>query len=327
MDSLWTDVASKTKNFVKKPQRFMLSKESDDFEKSKVLLKVFYDGVKLATAYTETVEASLKTLPELIIEDFDEEQVWAGIELQNKFALENCRTKLDRLNSLPNFLLDPNEFSAPADADETLDVEPNFDQAENQDSNDEAIEDSDDNVSLLSEEKEEEESDIENENDIDKGEDIFNDPDFQHMSDSDLDDKLPLFDKDDTDEEESNSEEDEKEQNEMEEKETELENKTSDYMTNALKAMKSNQESVEEDQFFKLDEMENFLDAEDAKAMKDTEDNEAEDKDDGIDYFASDMDEDDTETPNLMYKDLFDPISQEAAISESGNIKRSKSLN
>jgi len=298
----------------------MLSKESDDFEKSKVLLKVFYDGVKLATAYTETAEASLKTLPELIIEDFDEEQVWAGIELQNKFALENCRTKLDRLNSLPNFLLDPNEFSAPADADETLDVEPDFDQAENQDSNDEAIEDSDDNVSLLSGEKEEE-SDIENDNDVDKDEDIFNDPDFQHMSDSDLDDKLPLFDKDDTDEEESNSEEDEKEQNEMEEKETELENKTSDYMTNALKAMKSNQESVEEDQFFKLDEMENFLDAEDAKAMKDTEDNEAEDNDDGIDYFASDMDEDDTETPNLMYKDLFDPISQEAAISESGPTK------
>ena len=61
--------------------------------------------------------------------------------------------------------------------------------------------------------------------------------------------------------------------------------------------------------------------------MKDTEDNEAEDKDDGIDYFASDMDEDDTETPNLMYKDLFDPISQEAAISESGNIKRSNSMN
>ena len=70
--------------------------------------------------------------------------------------------------------------------------------------------------------------------------------------------------KDDTDEE-SNSEEDEKEQNELEEKETELENKTSDYMTNAMKAMRSNQESVEEDQFFKLDEMENFLDAEDAK--------------------------------------------------------------
>ena len=126
--------------------------------------------------------------------------------------------------------------------------------------------------------------------------------------------------KDDTDDE-SNPEEDEKEQNEMEEKEAELENKTSDYMTNALKAMKSNQESVEEDQFFKLDEMENFLDAEDAKAMKDTEDNDTEDKDDGIDYFASDMDEDDSETPNLMYKDLFDPMSQ-VATSESGNIKR-----
>ena len=59
--------------------------------------------------------------------------------------------------------------------------------------------------------------------------------------------------------------------------------------------------------------------------MKDPEDNEAE-NDDGIDYFASDMDEEDTETPNLMYKDLFDPISQ-VATSESGNIKRLKSAN
>ena len=53
----------------------------------------------------------------------------------------------------------------------------------------------------------EEESDI----DDDNGEDIFNDPDFQHMSDSDLDDKLPLFDKNDSDDGDSNLEDEENE--------------------------------------------------------------------------------------------------------------------
>ena len=45
-----------------------------------------------------------------------------------------------------------------------------------------------------------------------KNEDIFNDPDFQSMSDSDLDDKLPLFEKEETDDEDDNESEDEKAQ-------------------------------------------------------------------------------------------------------------------
>jgi len=81
-------------------------------------------------------------------------------------------------------------------------------------------------------------------------------------------------------------------------------------MANAMKAMKSkNKESVVEDQFFKLSEMENFLDAEDAKAMKDKKvDADDDDNEDSIDYFGSDMDEEDSEAPGLMYKDLFDPV-------------------
>ena len=49
-------------------------------------------------------------------------------------------------------------------------------------------------------------------NKISKNEDIFNDPDFQSMSDSDLDDKLPLFEKEETDDEDDNESEDEKAQ-------------------------------------------------------------------------------------------------------------------
>ena len=108
------------------------------------------------------------------------------------------------------------------------------------------------------------------------------------------------------------------ESDEAEAKEKELEDKTSDYMANAMKAMKSkNKESVVEDQFFKLSEMENFLDAEDAKAMKDKKvDADDDDNEDSIDYFGSDMDEEDSEAPGLMYKDLFNPVDN---VDEQGN--------
>ena len=43
-------------------------------------------------------------------------------------------------------------------------------------------------------------------------EDIYNDPDFQNMSDSDLDDKLPLFEKEETDYEDDNKSDDVKAQ-------------------------------------------------------------------------------------------------------------------
>ena len=84
MDSVWKDVLDRTSAFVKKPERFLNPEKRDDFQKSKILLKVLYDGAKMATS--ESVQASLKTLPELIIDDFDEEQVWAGVELQNSFT-------------------------------------------------------------------------------------------------------------------------------------------------------------------------------------------------------------------------------------------------
>ena len=48
--------------------------------------------------------------------------------------------------------------------------------------------------------------------DDDKDEDIFNDPDFQNMSDSDLDDNLPLFENEETDYEDDNGSDDEKAQ-------------------------------------------------------------------------------------------------------------------
>ena len=94
-----------------------------------------------------------------------------------------------------------------------------------------------------------------------------------------------------------------------------MENKTQDYMQNAMKALKSrgtSKKNAVEDKFFNLDEMEKFLDAEDAKAMKNSSKQNEEDPNE-IDYFGSDFDEtnsenSESEVKNLMYKDFFDPV-------------------
>ena len=94
-----------------------------------------------------------------------------------------------------------------------------------------------------------------------------------------------------------------------------MENKTQDYMQNAMKALKSrgtSKKNAVEDKFFNLDEMEKFLDAEDAKAMKNSSKQIEEDPNE-IDYFGSDFDEtnsenSESEVKNLMYKDFFDPV-------------------
>lgn len=168
------------------------------------------------------------------------------------------------------------------------------------------------------EEEEEEESEIE--------EDVFNDPDFQHMSDSDLDANLPLFENTDSEAEDSDDKDEDKREKEMEDKmekkERELASKTSDYMAKAMNAIKSRGSSLQsailvEDKFFKLDEMEQFLDAEDAKAMR-GEDRENED----IDLFDSDLDGEDEGERTLKYKDFFDPVE---AAAQDDDIEREDS--
>ena len=79
--------------------------------------------------------------------------------------------------------------------------------------------------------------------DDDNDDDVFNDPDFAHMSDSDLDSKLPLFEGSDS-EPDSDSEEAEKEAekkaDKKEEREREVQAKADDYMANALNSIRSN---------------------------------------------------------------------------------------
>ena len=78
----------------------------------------------------------------------------------------------------------------------------------------------------------------------DDDDDVFNDPDFAHMSDSDLDSKLPLFEGSDSEPDDSDSEEADKEAekkaDKREEREREVQAKADDYMANALNSIRSN---------------------------------------------------------------------------------------
>ena len=64
------------------------------YDKTKVgiifFCKVLYDVGKMTELYDQ-VGGEGSTLSELVIDEFDEEQVWAGIELQNQSSLSKWR--------------------------------------------------------------------------------------------------------------------------------------------------------------------------------------------------------------------------------------------
>ena len=176
--------------------------------------------------------------------------------------------------------------------------------------------------------------DDENPEDIDS---ILNDPDFQHMSDSDLDD-LPLASAESEDEEmfnddshkiDADSERKREAQEAKEKKRNELNAKTDNYMQNALQSMRSQTglkekkdkvsinsgRSEVEDQFFKLDEMEAFLDNQDAlesrKIAREEKGLPEEQIDEDIDLFGEDWEAEDDEGRGLTWKDYHNDEEKE----------------
>ena len=99
MEAIWKDVARRTKDFIKHPDRFLENENNETFDKSKLLLKVLYDGTKIATDEVDGAAEKFhkNVLPELLIEDFDEEQVWTAVELQNKSTLDECQNAISNL--------------------------------------------------------------------------------------------------------------------------------------------------------------------------------------------------------------------------------------
>ena len=202
-------------------------------------------------------------------------------------------------------------------------------------------EESDANQNPLKSEDEMDEPDEANEEEKDENPDdmdsILNDPDFQHMSDSDLDD-LPLASAESEEEElfnddshkiDADSERKRQAQEAKEKKEKELKNKSDEYMKNALKSMRSQTglkevkerdstlsgRSEVEDQFFKLDEMEAFLDNQDAleskKIAREEKGLPEEQHNEDIDLFGEDWEGEDEESRGLTYKDYFNDEEKE----------------
>ncbi len=104
MENLWLDVADRVKDLSSKPEKF-LEPSDTIFNKTKILAKVLYDAAKLL----EDGKYKNVTLPELIIDNFDEEQVWAGVELQNTAWESDFRDQLEKLETFS--IRNPDSFN------------------------------------------------------------------------------------------------------------------------------------------------------------------------------------------------------------------------
>ena len=86
------DTSNKVNAVVKKTEKFLIQ-EDELFEKTKLLAKVVYDVTKLIE-----VDTNKLTMPELIIDNFDSEQVWAGVQMQNQQKFDKFETKFMLVN-------------------------------------------------------------------------------------------------------------------------------------------------------------------------------------------------------------------------------------
>ncbi|XP_005180723.1 U3 small nucleolar ribonucleoprotein protein MPP10 [Musca domestica] len=208
----------------------------------------------LQQLYGITIESDIKQLgnpeilPDLVVDDMDEEQIWQQLELRNSAVLNEL------INTTANLM---------ALREQKLEIRL----------------------------KEDDESNAEEEED--------EDPNEMEGHNDEMDQDI----------EESASEEENGDEEEDDEEEEDL------FKSKKHNARKLERTSVVDDKFFKLDEMEAFLEAEEAKEARKEKGTFLATDDDGIDYFDEDLgeeaedDSDDESNPN--YKDFFDDEGEE----------------
>ena len=91
MDSVLSGASKKVLEMARKKDKFIEDKGSGSgkmFSAAKLVAKAIYDGLQMQIGGGDDSGGgggnNSMLLPELIIEDFDEEQVWAGVEMLNK---------------------------------------------------------------------------------------------------------------------------------------------------------------------------------------------------------------------------------------------------
>lgn len=82
---------------------FYFSIQSDRAKEATDLLKNLYDTTKSVENKTNTTEDD--ALPELIVNDFDEEQIWQELELQNSARLKLLSKTIQQLSKSDLVLL------------------------------------------------------------------------------------------------------------------------------------------------------------------------------------------------------------------------------
>lgn len=206
----------------------------------------------LQLMYGITIESDVEKLgdpeilPELVVDDMDEEQIWQQIELRNSVVLQEMISTTANLMAL---------------REQKLEVH---------------LKEDGEDEEMLEEEEDDEDGNQKDDDDADGGQD------------------LQEFDE----ENESSVEEDE---------DSEEENL---FAPKTKQKQKIKRTSVVDDKFFKLDEMEAFLEAEEAKEARKENGKRLATDDDGINYFDEDLgeenDDSDDEESNPNYKDFFD---------------------
>lgn len=124
-----SEIIEKFNTFTQKPVKF-LSVQEDLKEDIKNLVKSLYDYTKSQENYGKKEKKC--ALPELIVKDFDEEQIWQEIELQNTECWDQLVWEVANCMSSKNALKFPIEADMPVEK-EVEDISMSFDDQEQSD--------------------------------------------------------------------------------------------------------------------------------------------------------------------------------------------------
>ena len=224
---------------------FFFSCNTKTHDRFKTSTKLIYDFCKNCENKRQQDEA----LPELIVKHFDDEQIWQELELQNNSVVDKLLgnvvglvTKIDSVNFLAEGIEKQSKSRNKKTQKKDLINDPNNEEEEEEEESDETdqeidkiklrLEDSDDDIGDM---KNDDDDDDDDDDDMDFDFDSINPIQYKNNDTSDDDDGKENVDEIDSD---------------------------------AGKKKKRVKGSIVDDKFFKLAEMEAFLEQEDAKEMK-----------------------------------------------------------